>query len=522
MGSRMRVVGAVFTAPGYNPRMSEAIPGIDWSPPPTKIRHAASILLVREGPDGGRIFWMRRGTKVSFGPGMYAFPGGKVDAADAAVPVVGASEAERPFVVAAIREAFEEVGILLAEGAERLAPEEAREMREALLGGASFGELLERHGLRLDARRLVPAGRWFTPPFSPIRFDTRFYLARLDGEAAVSLNGEEVASAGWIAPEEALAMWERGEALLHPPTHHALAALAGFPPEKAVGVLRTPPYVDDENVVHRIEFQRGIHLFPLRTETLPPHTHTNCIVVGTGELVAIDPGATAPGERERIFRALREMEGEGRRVKAVLLTHHHGDHASGAADLAGRLGVPLWASAPVAEKVGGVTRHLEDGETIELAGPMPMRLRCVRTDGHADGHLCFYEERSGAVIAGDMVAEGTTIVIDPPEGKLGPYLDSLQRLLDLPAAALYPAHGFPIPDGPALLKKYIAHREERLRKVGEALAPDRPLSLAEVVQTVYSDTPSFLHPLAERSALASLLELERRGQARRTDGGWTA
>lgn len=502
--------------------MSEAIPEIDWTPPPAKMRQAASILLVREGEEGRRIFWVRRGSSLRFGPGMYAFPGGKVDAADAAIPVAGVSEEERPFVVAAIREAFEEVGILLAKGAEKLGEEARKEMRGALLGGAPFGELLARHGLVLDGRRLVPVGRWMTPPFSPIRFDTRFYLALLEDEADIRVNGAEVAAAGWIEPAEALRMWERGEALLHPPTHHALAALAGFPPEKAVSILRAPPHMDSDHVVGRIEFQRGIHVFPLRTETLPPHTHTNCVVVGTGDLVAIDPGATDPAERERIFQALREMEGEGRRVRAVLLTHHHGDHAGGAADLARRLGVPLWASAPVAEKVEGVSRHLEDGEVIELSGPMPMRLRCVLTEGHADGHLCFFDERSRAVIAGDMVADGSTIVIDPPEGKLGLYLESLKKLLELPAAALYPAHGFPIPDGPALLRRYIEHREERLEQVRAALSAERVLSLAEVVQTVYSETPSFLHPVAERSALASLLELERRGLARRRDGGWAA
>ena len=502
--------------------MSEAIPGIGWTPPPARIREAASILLVREGSEGRRIFWMRRGTRLSFGPGTYAFPGGKVDAADAKVPVDGAREEDRPFVVAAIREAFEEVGILLAEGAERLGAEERARMRQALAEGTPFGELLARHGLRLDARRLIDVGRWCTPPFSPIRFDTRFFLTVLPDELPAYANGEEVGAAGWIEPARALVMWERGEALLHPPTHHALAALAGFPPEKAVGILRAPPYVDAEQVVHRIEFQRGIHIFPLRTQTLPPHTHTNCVVVGTGELLAIDPGPTDPAERDRIFHALREMEAEGRRVVAVALTHHHGDHAGGAADLAARLGVPLWASAPVADKVPGVSRRLEDGEVLELAGPLPMRLRCVRTDGHADGHLCFFEERSRAVIAGDMVAEGTTIVLDPPEGRLDLYLASLRRLLDLGPGALYPAHGFPIPDGPACLERYIAHREARLEAVAKALAGGRPLTLAEVVQTVYSDTPSFLHAVAERSALASLLELERRGRARRAAEGWTA
>jgi len=501
--------------------MSEAIEGIEWTPPPAKIRQAASILLVSEREEGRRIFWVRRGSRMRFGPGWYAFPGGKVEEGDAQVEVESAREGEAPFVVAAIREAFEEVGILLARGAERISAQARAEMRQRLRAGASFGELLAAHGLRLDARRLVSVGRWVTPPFSPIRFDTRFFLAVVDEEPDGEVDGDEVAGGGWVEPARALELWERGEALLHPPTHHALATLAGFPPEKAVGILRRTPYVDAEHVVHRIEFQRGIHVFPLRTPTLPPHTHTNCIVVGTGDLVAIDPGASDPAEQERIARALAEMVEEGRRFRAVLLTHHHGDHAGGARELARRMGVPLWASEVTSRRVGGADRILADGEVIELGGPMPMRLRCVLTEGHADGHLCFYEEGSRAVIAGDMVAEGSTIVLDPPEGKLGVYLDSLRRLMELPAGALYPAHGFPVPDGQELLQRYLAHREERLAQILGCLSPDRSLTLAEIVKVVYSDTLSVLRPVAERSALASLLELERRALVRRTDEGWT-
>jgi glyoxylase-like metal-dependent hydrolase (beta-lactamase superfamily II) len=151
-----------------------------------------------------------------------------------------------------------------------------------------------------------------------------------------------------------------------------------------------------------------------------------------------------------------------------------------------------------------------------------MRLRCLLTEGLAPGHLCFRDEASGAVFAGDMVADGSTIVVDPPEGDMGVYLQSLQRLRALPASVLYPGHGFPIPDGEALLDRYLEHREQRLRQILTALRGGGAVSLAAVVETVYSDTPSFLHPVAERSALASLQELARRGQAREDGEGWIA
>ncbi|HEY0840983.1 MAG TPA: MBL fold metallo-hydrolase, partial [Vulgatibacter sp.] len=148
-------------------------------------------------------------------------------------------------------------------------------------------------------------------------------------------------------------------------------------------------------------------------------------------------------------------------------------------------------------------------------------LRCLLTEGHARGHVSFVEEGSGAVFAGDLVAQGSTIVIDPPEGDMGVYLESLRRLRDLPAGTLYPAHGFPVPDGVSLLDRYLAHREARMAAIESALGAG-PLSLAAVVERVYSDTPRFLHPVAERSALASLLELQERGRARPAGDSWEA
>jgi len=502
--------------------MSEAIEGMEFTPPPAKIRDSAVVVLVRkqEGP-AQEVFWVRRGEKLTFSGGFYAFPGGKVDAADARTPIERCPPGEEALRVCAIRETFEESGVLLARGAERLPQERLDALRAELLGGAPFAALLRREGLVLDAEVLVPAGRWLTPPFSPVRFDARMYLAFAPPAQRAHVIPGELSDGGWIRPAEALARWHEGTALLHPPNHHALATLAGFPAEDAIPRLRTPPYVGPDHVVERIEFQRGIHLLPLRTPTLPPAQHTNCWVVGTGELALIDPGSPWPEEQALLESQLRRMAEEGRRPRCVLLTHHHGDHTGAALEIGRRLGIPVWGSAGTAARVPGVEGRLADGDVIELAGPRTMRLRAIRTDGHADGHLCFLEERTRATFVGDMVAGGSTIVIDPPEGDMGLYLASLRRLIEVGAGVLYPGHGFPIPDGRAQLEAYLAHREARMEAIRAALQAGAS-TLADIVERVYSDTPAFLHPVAERSALASLLELEKRGAARRNDRGWSA
>ncbi len=504
------------------PAMSELLADIDFQPPPAKMRDASAVILVRGGETPEReVFWVRRGERVSFSGGYYAFPGGKVDRADAEVPILSCPPGEERYRVAAIREAFEESGILLARGAARLDAAELRALREELLAGGSFAGILEREGLQLDARALVEAGRWLTPDFSPIRFDARFYLAIAPEEQEAVVIPGELSDGGWIRPRDALARWEAGTALLHPPNHHALATLAGFGPEAAVPRLRQPPFVCKSHVVRRIEFQRGVLTYPLRTPTLPPAQHTNCYVVGTGELAVIDPGSPFPDEQAWFHEQLAELLEEGRSLKCILLTHHHGDHVGGALDLSRRTGAPIWTSAATARRLGFGEGRLEDGQLLSLRGPMTMRLRCLLTEGHAEGHLAFVDEGSGAVFAGDMVAQGSTIVLDPPEGDLGVYLESLRRVRELPARTLYPAHGFPIPDGLTLVDQYIAHRLARMDGIFATLATaGAPLSLAAVVERVYSDTPSFLHPVAERSALASLLELQQRGKVEAAGDAW--
>jgi glyoxylase-like metal-dependent hydrolase (beta-lactamase superfamily II) len=132
--------------------------------------------------------------------------------------------------------------------------------------------------------------------------------------------------------------------------------------------------------------------------------------------------------------------------------------------------------------------------------------------------MVFHDQASGALLAGDMVSTLSTIVIDPPEGDMARYLGSLERLRALGPRTVYPAHGPPAPDGPAKLAEYLAHRREREEKVLAALAS--PGTLAEVTARAYDDTPPAVHPIAERSCLASLEKLRAEGRAREDRGRW--
>jgi 8-oxo-dGTP pyrophosphatase MutT (NUDIX family) len=197
--------------------VSEALPGVPEAPPPRPPRDAAAVVLYRRVALGVEVFWLKRGERLNFFGGFFAFPGGKLDQADAAIAVQGSLGKDAALRVAAARELFEETGVLVARGAAALTQTTLDELRRALLdGGLSFAELLSRHGLTLDAADFPEAGRWLTPPFLQVRFDARFFLVEAPAAQKAEVWPGELSYGAWVRPAEALETWAQGLALLHP------------------------------------------------------------------------------------------------------------------------------------------------------------------------------------------------------------------------------------------------------------------------------------------------------------------
>jgi glyoxylase-like metal-dependent hydrolase (beta-lactamase superfamily II) len=229
--------------------------------------------------------------------------------------------------------------------------------------------------------------------------------------------------------------------------------------------------------------------------------------------VVIDPGSPYEPEQAALDAALDHRVAAGARVRAVWLTHHHQDHVRGAVRVSERHGAPIAAHPATAARLGAavpVTVALEDGAAIDLPGAPHRRLSALFTPGHAPGHLCFVEEHTGFVAAGDMVAGVGTILVDPSEGDMAQYLASLARLRAGAPRVLLPSHGGAIVDADARLAGYVRHRlwrEERVVVAVRAGVARTP----ELTRIAYGDVSPAIWPLAERSLIAHLRKLSSDG-----------
>ncbi len=488
-----------------------------------KVRRSASVLLARDW-DSPDVYLVLRGIDQRAFPGTWVFPGGRIDSADASVPVLSQDPAiPAEAYAAAARELLEETGVLVALGPNQtpLDPTLLPAHREALLTRTSdLKSVLEDLNATLDGTHLVPLGEKTTPPFHPRRYQNRFFMAVLPQGQTPTIQKGELEEGRWFAAHQAAHEFELGKLLLSPPILLLCETWGNRSAKEALADLQAFDDAAFQDMPIRIRFSPDVILFPGKTATLPPATHTNTYFLGRERLLLIDPATEDESDLPKLKRLVEILAAEGRTIEAIVLSHHHVDHIGSAQALKDFTGAPLWAHKETANRLPHLEfdRFLEDGETHDLGESGTIRF--LLTPGHAPGHICLYQEKHRALLAGDMISTASTIVIDPHDsGDLNQYLESLRKLKDLNALVIHPSHGDAYPDANRILQKFLDHRQAREDKIVAALTPAAQ-SLDQLVARAYQDTPEHIWPLAKISLEAGLIKLSQDGRAEKQAQGW--
>ena len=524
---------------------------------PTPTRSAATVLLLRDGAAGVEVLMTRRSMSASFAAGAYVFPGGGVDADDAASHSQarrreGQSDLHLTQAIAAIRESFEELGVLLARTADQA--HATHQDIAAIDRKAPLAAQCAARGLLLAADEVFVLAHWTTDRDLPRRFDVPFLVARMPAGQQPVADGAEQFEPVWVRPQDALQRHAQGAFLIIFPTIRTLQRLAAYASADAVlqacaaagqplwtscpraGLLsgkearymeHEHPYGElelvspDGQIVHELAWQseRPVALLKNVMRLTAPNPGamtgpgTNSYLVGDTDtgFIAIDPGPDDSAHLQRLWRAA------GGDIRMIVCTHSHPDHSPGARPLQALCAKPPpivgLASAPTAAANSVFTpdRELADRQRLSLfaAGDgsgSTHTLEVIHTPGHAANHLCLVLVEDGLLFSGDHVLNGSTTVVNPPDGDMSAYLDSLDRLSA--ACAQYqidfilPAHGHVLGQAPAAIAQLKAHRLRREAKIVQVMQRHPEGTLDDWLVHAYDDVPQSMWPMAKRSLLA--------------------
>ncbi|MFZ3158914.1 MAG: MBL fold metallo-hydrolase [Rhodoferax sp.] len=556
---------------------------------PAPTRAAATVLLLRDTPGGLEVLMTRRSSKASFVPGAYVFPGGGIDAADACCHALAQRRATQSApaltqAIAAIRESFEELGVLLARHADGRWATQAE--IDAMDRQGDFGAQCAARGLTLAASDMHVLARWITDRDSPKRFDVGFLVARVPpGQTPVADETEQFEPV-WVRPGDALARHQAGSFFMIFPTIITLQRLQDLATVDAVlqacAVSEEPLWTScprtgllagreqrhtehesaygelalvcpDGQIAHPLDWQseQPVPLLKNVLRLTAPNPGamtgpgTNSYLVGDPDTgyIAIDPGPADDEHLEKLWRAA------GGDIRLIVCTHSHPDHAPGARPLQAMchavppiLGLASKDTAR-ANSVFVPDRVLKDGEILVLGktsiaarapllqdvpalvgGPPSGRwlsdthhtLQVIHTPGHAANHLCLVLLEDGLLFSGDHILNGSTTVVDPPDGDMSDYLNSLDLLheacTEYQLKYLLPAHGYviggPDDEAQAAIARLKAHRLQREAKVMAAMQAQPDGTPDDWLALVYADVPQRMWPVAKRSLMAHVARIK--------------
>ena len=586
--------------------------------PLAPLLQAATVLLLRDSPLGVQVLMTRRAMTASFAPGAYVFPGGGIEpddqkyASNQPLSPINSAQSAQDFIatrktqtapqvtwaLAAIRESFEELGVVIARqnNGEWITQAQVAQLDRH----ANFYTQMLTNEFQIAAQGVYVLAHWITDRDMPKRFEVPFLVARMpEGQTPVADEKEQFAPE-WISPQDALTRFDAGDFFMIFPTIRTLQKLsdytavddvltacaseqplwtscprAGLLQGKEARFMEYEPAFGELAMVspygqigHELAWQheKPVQLLQHVWRLTAPNPGvmtgpgTNTYIVGTPEkgYLVIDPGADIASHIERILRA---TNGD---IVAIVCTHSHPDHSPAAKPLQARVveasnTVPMALTAEFAQHICPILGLPSASSARESAWfdpdialqnheqlspyfrrpydekPFDISLQVVHTPGHAANHLCLILPEDGLLFSGDHILNGSTTVIDPPDGNMSDYLDSLDTLAALcrqhDLRFILPAHGFvlshcdsaqaaPEQRGDAksdtrggaarAIAALKLHRLKREARIIAAMKIKPKGSIEELVPIAYRDVDAKLWPIAARSLAAHMQRIREK------------
>ena len=247
------------------------------------------------------------------------------------------------------------------------------------------------------------------------------------------------------------------------------------------------------------------------------YTGTGVYIIGDKSVAVIDPGPKTEAHMKALDDALA-----GRTVTHVLITHHHIDHSPMAAPLAAKHGCKVYGFGQQVSPPSGGEVRLEAGDDLTFKPDVEIRdgyvvegdgwtIEAIHTPGHTSNHMCYALKEENILFSGDHIMGWSTSVVSPPDGHMGDYLNSLNRVLEYDFDRIWPTHGPAIDNPKEFVEAYIAHRHAREDQICGALG-DGLTSISDIVARLYADVDKRLHPAAAHSVLSHLIHMRETGR----------
>ena len=485
----------------------------------SNIRRSASVILSREASGDHEVLLGHRVSELASFPDYWAFPGGgisrvDIEASKALKGKLEVSDSHEEACFALLREMVEEIG--LSPSGRGTIIEVSSKIRESVCEDKSEWLRLVNEGeIVIDGFHCEMITDRTTPPFSPMRFQNYFFHVHL-GDSMVSptfpSGRSEFDDFRWWKPRELIQQWEENKVRLPPPIVTLVRDLARGVDEQGdllsacESLSEDPPSGD-----HRIEFAPGVEVFPLKTETIPPSTHTNCYILGElgGECVVVDPAARSDESLAYLESKISQAVSSGSKIVATIFTHKHPDHIGDISKISEIYKAPIWGSPITLSAIShdGTSSSIEEGDSFTLRGPNGItEWSVIETPGHCPGHICLVGDTG--IVSGDNCVVIGTILVPSSDGNMNSYISGLDRIRSLEPTMLFPGHGPACTNPPRLLGRYIKHRTARHDSVLNAVLSGLS-SLEEITLHAYQDSPD-AHPILSRdqalSHLNSLVE----------------